>query len=201
MPPKGWVPKSFCRAPFLTIQMTYPEFPDSDNFTTIGDILNGVVDGKSISVRGWIYRTRSSGKLSFIVLRDSTGIIQSVVSSDSVSESSFTASKKALVESSVLVTGTPIKDERAPGGWELKVSNFEVLHYADTFPITKDQSDEHLLNNRHLWLRSRDMVSCLKIRSTIFQAFRNYWISLGYAEVQSPSFTTCLLYTSPSPRD
>ena len=190
MPPKGWVPKSFCRAPFLTIQMTYPEFPDSDNFTTIGDILNGVVDGKSISVRGWIYRTRSSGKLSFIVLRDSTGIIQSVVSSDSVSESSFTASKKALVESSVLVTGTPIKDERAPGGWELKASNFEVLHYADTFPITKDQSDEHLLNNRHLWLRSRDMVSCLKIRSTIFQAFRNYWISLGYAEVQSPSFTT-----------
>ena len=101
MPPKGWVPKSFCRTSFLTIQMTYPEFPDSENFTTIGDILNGVVDGKSISVRGWIYRTRSSGKLSFVVLRDSTGIIQSIVSSDSVSESSFTASKKALVESSV----------------------------------------------------------------------------------------------------
>ena len=117
MPPKGRVPKSFCRASFLTIQMTYPEFPDSENFTTIGDILNGEVDGKSISVRGWIYRTRSSGKLSFVVLRDSTGIIQSIVSSNSVSKSSFAASKKALVESSVLVTGTPSKDERSACGF------------------------------------------------------------------------------------
>ena len=129
--------------------MKYPEFPNHEKFTQISKVLNGECAGE-IFVRGWIYRTRSSGKLAFIVLRDSTGSIQSTVSKNNVSESAFTDARKALIESSVIVRGIPAKDDRAPGGWEIRANDFQVVHFAETFPITKDQSDEHLLNNRHL---------------------------------------------------
>ncbi|MEC7976667.1 MAG: OB-fold nucleic acid binding domain-containing protein, partial [Candidatus Thermoplasmatota archaeon] len=147
--------------------MKYPEFPNHEKYTQIRTILNGDCDGE-VCVRGWIYRTRSSGKLAFIVLRDSTGNIQSTVSKKNVSESAFLDARKALIESSVIVKGIPAKDDRAPGGWEIRATDFQVVHFAETFPITKDQSDEHLLNNRHLWLRSQNMVASLKIRSTVF---------------------------------
>ena len=84
----------------------------------------------------------------------------------------------------------PARDDRAPGGWELRAERFEVVHYAAPFPITRDQSDEHLLNNRHLWLRSRDMVAALKVRATVFRAFHDFWNRQGYTEVQSPGFVT-----------
>ena len=169
--------------------MEYPEFPDDAGYTSIRDVLSGK-SGKSVKIRGWIYRTRSSGKLAFVVVRDSTGVIQCTVSRDKVAESDFDGASKALIESSVILEGEPVKDDRAPGGWEIRTSKFEVFHFAETFPITKDQSDEHLLNNRHLWLRSRNMVSALKIRSTVFKAFRDYWTNLDFTEIQSPSFTT-----------
>ena len=169
--------------------MEYPEFPSSNEYTPINEILQGKAE-EAVKVRGWIYRTRSSGKLAFIVVRDSTGIIQCTVSKEKVTGSGFEDARKALIESSVLLEGEPVKDERAPGGWEIRVSKFEVFHFAETFPITKDQSDEHLLNNRHLWLRSRNMVAALKIRSTVFKAFRDYWSGLEFTEIQSPSFTT-----------
>ena len=169
--------------------MEYPEFPDDAGYTSIRDVLSGK-SGKPVKIRGWIYRTRSSGKLAFIVVRDSTGVIQCTVSRDKVTESDFDGASKALIESSVILEGEPIKDDRAPGGWEIRATSFEVFHFAETFPITKDQSDEHLLNNRHLWLRSRNMVSVLKIRSTVFKAFRDYWTNLDFTEIQSPSFTT-----------
>ena len=169
--------------------MEYPEFPDDAGYTSIRDVLSGK-SGKPVKIRGWIYRTRSSGKLAFIVVRDSTGVIQCTVSRDKVTESDFDGASKALIESSVILEGEPIKDDRAPGGWEIRATRFEVFHFAETFPITKDQSDEHLLNNRHLWLRSRNMVSVLKIRSTVFKAFRDYWTNLDFTEIQSPSFTT-----------
>lgn len=173
----------------LSMIMKYPEFPNHEKYTQIRTILNGDCDGE-VCVRGWIYRTRSSGKLAFIVLRDSTGNIQSTVSKKNVSESAFSDARKALIESSVIVKGIPAKDDRAPGGWEIRATDFQVVHFAETFPITKDQSDEHLLNNRHLWLRSQNMVASLKIRSTVFKAFRDYWTSNDFTEIQSPSFTT-----------
>ena len=169
--------------------MEYPEFPNSDEYTPINEILQGKA-GDSVRIRGWIYRTRSSGKLAFVVVRDSTGVIQCTVSREKVEEAHFEGARKALIESSVLLEGEPVKDDRAPGGWEIRASKFEVFHFAETFPITKDQSDEHLLNNRHLWLRSRNMVAALKVRSTVFKAFRDYWSGLDFTEIQSPSFTT-----------
>jgi asparaginyl-tRNA synthetase len=169
--------------------MDYPEFPNSNEYTQIRDILKGQ-SKKPVKIRGWIYRTRSSGKLAFVVVRDSTGVVQCTVSRDKVEESDFDEASKALIESSVILEGEPVKDDRAPGGWEIRASKFKVFHFAEIFPITKDQSDEHLLNNRHLWLRSRNMVAALKIRSTVFKAFRDYWGGLEFTEIQSPSFTT-----------
>ena len=113
--------------------MKYPEFPNHEKYTQIQTILNGECDGE-VCVRGWIYRTRSSGKLAFIVLRDSTGNIQSTVSKKNVSESAFLDARKALIESSVIVKGIPAKDDRAPGGWEIRATDFQVVHFAETFP-------------------------------------------------------------------
>ena len=171
------------------MSMKYPEFPDDVTYTPIGEILSSRVKG-NVKLRGWIYRTRSSGKLAFVIIRDSTGIIQCTVSKNNVDKSDFVNAGKALVESSVVLDGLVVADERAPGGFEIRATSFNVFHFAEAFPITKDQSDEHLLNNRHLWLRSRNMVSALKIRSTVFKAFRDYWQNLDYTEIQSPSFTT-----------
>ena len=169
--------------------MEYPEFPDGIDYTSIREVLSGKTE-KSVKIRGWIYRTRSSGNLAFVIVRDSTGVIQCTISKDKVDKLDFDGASKALIESSVILEGEPVEDDRAPGGWEIRATKFEVFHFADTFPITKDQSDEHLLNNRHLWLRSRSMVSALKIRSTVFKAFRDYWTNLDFTEIQSPSFTT-----------
>ena len=136
--------------------MKYPEFPDDVIYTPINEILSGQVKD-NVKLRGWIYRTRSSGKLAFVVIRDSTGIIQCTVSKNNVESLDFENAGKALVESSVVLDGLVVADDRAPGGFEIRATSFNIVHFAETFPITKDQSDEHLLNNRHLWLRSRNI--------------------------------------------
>ena len=114
--------------------MEYPEFPDGIDYTTIREILSGKT-AKSVKIRGWIYRTRSSGNLAFVVVRDSTGIIQCTISKDKVDKSDFDGASKALIESSVIIEGKPVKDDRAPGGWEIRATKFEVFHFAETFPI------------------------------------------------------------------
>ena len=166
----------------------YPEFPRQEGWASIGALQRGEHDGEKVRVRGWIYRTRSSGSIAFVVVRDTTGIIQSTVKKGQVEEADLEGAKRALLESSVVVEGVVAKDSRAPGGHELQATSFEVLHFAQPFPITQDQSDEWLMDNRHLWLRSRDMNATLRIRATFFAAFREFWDGKGYTEVQSPSF-------------
>jgi asparaginyl-tRNA synthetase len=161
-----------------------------DEWTKISEILAGVHTDKEVEIRGWIYRTRSSGKIVFPVIRDSSGIIQVPVSKNDVSEEQFKAAKKALVESSVIIRGTVREDSRAPGGYELQSNYFEVFHPAEKFPITKDQSEEYLLDNRHLWMRSRELTATFKVRSTVFNGFRDFFNDHGFYEIQSPSFVT-----------
>ncbi len=141
-----------------------------------------------VSIRGWVYRERGSNKLRFIVLRDSTGILQCVIEKDKVGEEKFEEAKKLQVETSLTLKGTIKKDERAPSGFEVSVSEFEVIGWSDTFPITKDQSAEFLADNRHLWLRSRKMTSIMKIRSTVFGAIHEYFRNHGFLEFHSPIF-------------
>ncbi len=152
----------------------------------ISDILNNKKTDEKVKIRGWIYRTRSSGNIVFTVIRDSSGNLQATVKKGNLSDEEFEDAKKALIESSIEITGNVKKDERAPGGFELKVTGFNVLNFAEPFPITKDQSPEFLLDKRHLWIRSQKLTSILKIRSTIVGAIHKFFRQKGYYEFDAP---------------
>jgi len=139
-----------------------------------------------VALRGWVYRERGSNQLKFIVLRDSTDIIQCIIDKDKVSEKEWNDANKLLIESSVELEGNLAKDKRAPTGYEVKVSKLKVIHFAEKYPITKDQSIEFLADNRHLWIRSRKMTAIMKVRSTVFGAIHEYFRKKGYYEFHSP---------------
>ena len=142
--------------------------------------------GKPVSVRGWVYRSRSVGKKSFLVIRDSTGIIQAVAEEPNLTPEDFKLASSLTVESSLEVTGTVKEDKRAPGERELLISSLKVYCRNDSFPVAKDKSEDFLLDIRHLWLRSREFTSMLKIRDTVFRSFNDYFYSRGYYQVQGP---------------
>ena len=156
------------------------------HFLTIADAMKQG-SGK-VSVRGWVYRERGSSAVKFVVLRDGTDILQCVIKKEAVGEEKFKEADKLQVEASLEMHGTIKEDKRAPTGYELLVESFTVIGWSDAFPITKDQSPEFLLDKRHLWLRSRKMQAILKIRATMFRAFREYFDSDGFLEYHSPIF-------------
>jgi len=141
-----------------------------------------------VSIRGWVYRERGSSKIKFIVLRDSSNIIQCVIAKQDVGDKKFKIADKVQVETSMSITGSIKKDKRAPTGYEILVKDFEVIGDSDTYPITKDKSVDFLADKRHLWLRSRKMTAILKIRSTIFGAIHEYFRKERFYEYQSPIF-------------
>ncbi len=145
---------------------------------------------KQVTIRGWIYRTRSSGRIAFVLVRDSTGVIQTIVEKKNVAAEDFDAARKALIESSVELTGRVSADERAPGGYEIHVDSFTVLQYADDFPITKDQSEEHLLNNRHLWIRSQELTAVMKVKASLLAGAREWLAEANFFEMTPPIVTT-----------
>ena len=157
-----------------------------DTWTKIEEILSGNKSDKEINLRGWIYRTRSSGNITFITMRDATGILQATVKKGNLPDNEFEDAKKALIESSLKLTGTVREDKRAPGGYELKVSNLKIINFAEPFPIVKDQSPEFLLDQRHLWLRSRKLASILKMRSTVVGAIHQFFREQGFYEFDAP---------------
>ncbi|MFQ5910526.1 MAG: amino acid--tRNA ligase-related protein, partial [Thermoplasmata archaeon] len=159
----------------------------------IAEILSEQYEGKEVEIAGWIYRTRSSGSLVFVILRDSSGTVQVTVNKEDVPEEDFLAAEKALVESSVIAIGTVAKDERAPGGFEIRAKGFRVMGFAEKYPITKDQSTEFLLDKRHLWIRSRKMTNMMKVRSTVFGAIHDFFRKNGYYEVQAPILTPAMV--------
>ncbi|MCD6404063.1 MAG: asparagine--tRNA ligase [Nanoarchaeota archaeon] len=136
--------------------------------------------GKRVKVRGWIFRRRELKDKVFLVLRDSTGIVQCVV------PSSLKGVEKARIESSVIVSGPLKKDKRAPGGHEIAVEKLKVVGEAEVFPITKDQSVEFLLDVRHLWLRSRKLTAIMKVKDTALRAAREWFHKHGFWEVTPP---------------
>ena len=139
-----------------------------------------------VSIRGWVHRERGSSKLKFIVLRDSSDIIQCVVEKAVIGDEKFEEASKIQVETSMSITGTIKKDERAPTGFEIAVTGFKVIGQSDTFPITKDQSTEFLAEKRHLWLRSRKMTTIMKIRSTYVQAREEFFQKEGFYRFDPP---------------
>ena len=159
-------------------------------YVKISDILKGGFAGKQASIRGWIYRKRESGKLIFMQVRDATGVVQALVEKAAVSESEFESAKKALIESSVQVTGEIAEDKRAPGGYELKVKKLEIIGYAGIFPIKEQQSEELLLDNRHLWIRSREQNAVMKVKASMLKGAREWFDGNDFFEVTPSVITT-----------
>ena len=156
----------------------------------IDEILRDEYIDKKVTIRGWIYRKRRVGKLIFVVVRDSTNIVQCVVEKNNVNPDNFKLLDKVGVETSIIVEGYLRKDERAPTGYEIQADRIEIVGPSYNFPITKDKSDEFLLDNRHLWVRSREMTAILKIRDTVFGALHEFFREKGYYETHGPMFVT-----------
>jgi asparaginyl-tRNA synthetase len=161
-----------------------------ERFIPVKEILEGKWTDEPVWIRGWIYRARSSGKIIFDLLRDESGVIQVIVSEGEVANKEFEDAKQALIESSVEIRGIVKRDQRALGGYEVKVSKFKVIHFAEPFPITKDKSTEFLLDQRHLWIRSRRIAAILRIKAELLRIFREWFDSNGFVEVTPPIITT-----------
>lgn len=147
-------------------------------------------DGQKVTLKGWAYNVRSSGKIKFLLLRDGTGHCQCVFFKGGCSEESFNNFEQITQETSLIVTGTVKADPRQPGGYELSAESFEIYGKSVDYPITpKDHGTDFLMNNRHLWLRSKRQVAIMKIRHTIVKAIRDFFDNDGFTLMDSPIFT------------
>ncbi len=145
-------------------------------------------EGERVELRGWVYRQRASKEVAFVVLRDSTGILQCIFERKK-NEKIFKVAENLPVESAIKIEGTVKKDERAPTGIEIEGTDLKIIGKAERFPITKDQSPEFLLDMRHLWVRSQKLTNVFKIKDTLFHAARDYLRKDGWYETQSPIIT------------
>ena len=147
-------------------------------------------EGNEITLRGWVYNRRSSGKLQFILLRDGTGVIQCVAFKGNFTPEEFEMLDKLTQESSIEIRGKVRKDSRSPGGYEMDVAGFKIVQLAENYPITpKEHGTAFLMENRHLWLRSSRQHAILKIRHEVIKACRDYFDDLGFTLVDTPIFT------------
>lgn len=146
--------------------------------------------GEEITLKGWLYNLRSSGKILFPQLRDGTGIVQCVVLKNAVAIEVWEAIGELGQESSLAVRGTVREDKRAPGGFEIDVLAAEILQNARDYPISsKEHGTEFLMDHRHLWLRSRRQHAILKVRHTVVQAVRGFLDTEGFTLCDAPIFT------------
>jgi len=156
------------------------------DYTSIEEVLTKSQEGKIAQIRGWVAKKRSHKDRIFLVIRDSTGLIQTVIKSGTAP---WKEAEKVTTESSIELSGKVRKDVRAPGGYELDVIKLDIVGLAEDWPIARDTSPEFLLDIRHLSVRRSKMQARLKIRSTVFAGIHEYFQSLGYYGHQSPTFT------------
>lgn len=146
--------------------------------------------GKEITLKGWLYNKRSSGKLHFVVLRDGTGLVQCVFFKGNVTPEVFELSDRLGQESSIEVTGTVKAEPRSPGGYELDSKDLKVISEAHDYPITpKEHGIEFLMDLRHLWLRSSKQVAIMRIRHRIVKAIRDFFDGRGFTLMDAPILT------------
>ena len=159
--------------------------------TTIAEI--GKHDGQAVTIRGWLYNLRESGKLLFPIFRDGSGTIQGIVPKNAVPPEVFDAVKSLTQESSVIVEGKVRADKRAPGGYELDVMNVEVIQRVsenEPFPISlKEHGVDFLMDNRHLWIRTPRQAAILRIRAEIIKAARDFFDDRGFTLTDPPILT------------
>jgi asparaginyl-tRNA synthetase len=146
--------------------------------------------GAEVTIKGWLYNKRSSGKLGFLEIRDGSGLIQGVVSKKDVSEQTWEETEKATQESSVIVKGTPREHPKKPGVYEMDITSLEIVQLTGEYPITpKEHGVEFLMDHRHLWLRSRRQHAILRVRHEIIRAVRDFFDNNGFTLCDTPIFT------------
>ena len=165
-----------------TVQLEKPVYTTIENISQF--------DNKRVMLKGWLYNKRSSGKIQFLQIRDGSGIIQGVMVKKEIDREVFNMTKKLGQETAIIVTGTVRKDERSPIGFELGVDNLEVVGESIDYPITpKEHGTEFLLDNRHLWFRSKRQHAILRIRAEIIRACREYFDNRGFTLIDTPILT------------
>jgi len=148
------------------------------------------VDGKEATFDGWVYNTRSIGKIWFLILRDGTGMTQCVVSSDETSDNVFDLENTLTQETSITVTGIVKKEPRSIGEYEILVKNIVVHQLARNYPISlKEHGTSFLMDHRHLWIRSKRQHAILKIRHQVIKSCRDFLDYNGFTLVDTPIFT------------
>lgn len=146
--------------------------------------------GQEVTLQGWLYNKRSSGKIRFVLLRDGTGVVQGVMVKGQATEEMFALFDQLTQESSFSIRGKVRKDDRAPGGYEMDLSDLRVISLAHEYPITpKEHGVEFLADRRHLWLRSSRQHAIMRVRHRIIKAIRDFFDGRGFTLIDTPIFT------------
>ncbi|MFC1780123.1 asparagine--tRNA ligase [Patescibacteria group bacterium] len=147
-------------------------------------------DKKKVTLNGWLFNKRSSGKIHFLQIRDGTGFIQVIVEKDKVGENLFNKCTDLTIESSVELVGKVKEDKRAPSGFEMDLVDLKILQLAHEYPLQKkEHGTEFLLDHRHLWLRSTKQWAIQRVRNTIINAIYEHLNSQGFIKIDSPILT------------
>ncbi|MCI4347166.1 MAG: asparagine--tRNA ligase, partial [Thermoplasmata archaeon] len=145
--------------------------------------------GQRVHLRGWVHRSRSSGGLLFLTLRDRTGTVPVTIRKDAIGPQRFQEAEHVQLEGAVTLSGVVAEDPRAPGGREVRADQIEVVHAGEPFPIFKDQTEEFLLNKRHLAIRSQEFVQIFRLKAALLGVFREFLAREHVLEVTPPIIT------------
>jgi asparaginyl-tRNA synthetase len=150
----------------------------------------GEKSGSEATVRGWLYNRRSSGKIQFLIVRDGTGYLQTVVAKTDVSPETWAEAERATQECSLTVNGRVREEPRAPGGWEMSATDVRILGPSENYPITpKEHGVDFLMSHRHLWMRSSQQHAVLRVRAEVSQGIRDFFYEREYTLIDSPILT------------
>lgn len=170
---------------------TASETASTAPITTIANLAQH--EGQSVTLQGWLYNLRESGKLLFPIFRDGSGTIQGIVPKAAVSAEVFERIKTLTQESSVIVRGKVRADKRAPGGFELDVEDLQVVHRVPedvAYPISlKEHGVDFLMEHRHLWIRTPRQAAILRIRAEIMRAAQEHFDTHGFTRTDPPILT------------
>lgn len=154
----------------------------------ISDLKNHV--GQTVTLQGWVYNHRSSGKIKFLLLRDGTGICQCVYFRGECNETAFEEFEKLTQETSVKVTGVVREEKRSPGGFELSARELEFCGASVDYPISpKEHGTDFLMGQRHLWLRSKRQHAVMRVRARVVKSIRDFFDGRGFTLTDAPIFT------------
>lgn len=157
-------------------------------YILIKDVANYV--NQEVTIKGWLYNKRSSGKIAFLELRDGTGFIQAVVVKSDTNEELWVNVEKTTQESSVIVAGNVTKHPKKEDVYELQVTSYQLLQVADEYPIAlKEHGPDFLLDNRHLWLRSKKQWAIQRVRDVVIQAIYDFYHEQGFIKIDTPIIT------------